>query len=161
MPPETLVVLIAAAAILTAVVGGVFLAFSDFVMKSLSVAPSETGVQTMQLINRRVYKSVFLVLLLGMAPISALIAAFAVPTLPAQATLWLTGGAALYFGGVIAVTMICNVPMNNRLDSMENGLAETNKFWAIYLSRWTWWNHLRTAASLGAAACFTVAAVTV
>lgn len=159
MSPDILVPLIAAAAILNAIVAGVFLTFSDFVMKSLSAAPPATGVQTMQLINRRVYKSVFLVLLLGMAPVSVALALLGLPTLPQAASHWLILGAMLYVIGVLAVTMVCNVPMNKQLDRMVNGAADTNRYWATYLSRWTLWNHLRTAASGAAAVCFVTGAV--
>lgn len=47
--------------------------------------------------------------------------------------------------------MLFNVPLNNLLASTgpEN--------WARYLSTWTRWNHLRTLASIGAAALFIAA----
>ncbi|MHA6262673.1 anthrone oxygenase family protein [Arenibacterium sp. CAU 1754] len=159
MSPDILIPLIAGAAILNAIVAGVFLTFSDFVMKSLSEAPPATGIETMQLINRRVYRSVFLVLLLGMAPVSVAIALLGLPTLPQAASRWLILGATLYVIGVLAVTMVCNVPMNKRLDRMINGSPDTDRYWATYLFRWTLWNHLRTAASGAAAACFVTGAV--
>ena len=58
--------------LLMALVAGVFLAFSDFVMRSLSDASPRAGIEAMQIINRKVYSSVFLVWLLGLAPVSAI-----------------------------------------------------------------------------------------
>lgn len=51
-----------------ALVGGVFLAFSDFIMRSL--ARSAGGAGAMQTINREVFRWVFMTLFLGLAPIS-------------------------------------------------------------------------------------------
>ena len=60
-----------------AVVGGVFLAFSDFVMRSLNMANATTGIEVMQVINREVFNYVFMVLLLGMSALSLLIIGYA------------------------------------------------------------------------------------
>ena len=40
----------------------VFLTFSDFVMKSLFASQPATGTEAMQIINRKVYHSIFMVL---------------------------------------------------------------------------------------------------
>ena len=37
------------------------------------------------------------------------------------------------------------------------GEAETARHWARYVSEWTAWNHVRTAAALGAAISFILA----
>jgi uncharacterized membrane protein len=53
--------------------------------------------------------------------------------------------------------MICNVPLNNRLAAVEPESAEGKVVWTHYLRVWTAWNHVRTAASLAAMACFILA----
>lgn len=61
---------------------------------------------------------------------------------------WLTAAAgALYAGLVFAVTLTCNVPINQALAALSpaDGPAAI-----ALLDRWVWWNHLRSAA--GAAA---------
>jgi len=55
-----------------ALVGGVFLAFSDFIMRSLSHTGGVGGVEAMQVINREVFRWVFMTLFLGMAGSSSL-----------------------------------------------------------------------------------------
>ena len=55
-----------ALAMATGLVAGVFLTFSDFVMKSLFAAEPAAGTEAMQIINRKVYNSIFMVLLIGM-----------------------------------------------------------------------------------------------
>ena len=58
-----------------ALLGGVFLAFSDFIMRALSVAEGGGGAAAMQAINREVFRFVFIPLFLAMAPISVVLAA--------------------------------------------------------------------------------------
>ncbi|MEP0640528.1 MAG: hypothetical protein ABJC93_16505, partial [Roseobacter sp.] len=53
-----------------ALVSGVFLAFSDFIMRSLAHTGGIGGVDAMQAINREVFRWVFMTLFIGMAPIS-------------------------------------------------------------------------------------------
>ena len=71
----------------------------------------------------------------------------------------LTGGI-LYLVGCIGVTMVGNVPLNERLAKANPDDAEAESLWSFYLARWTLWNHVRTAASLAAAACFVIAIAT-
>ena len=64
------------AALAYALLGGVFLAFSDFIMRSLALTGGHGGIEAMQVINREVFRWVFMVLFLGMAPGSLLIAGY-------------------------------------------------------------------------------------
>jgi uncharacterized membrane protein len=66
-------------------------------------------------------------------------------------------GSLLYLIGSILVTMICNVPLNDRLAAVKPESAEGKTMWTHYLSVWTAWNHVRTVASLAAMACFILA----
>lgn len=142
-----------------ALVAGVFQSFSDFVMRALIAAAPSAGMESMQMINRTVFRSVFLVMLLGLAPASLAFAAYALLYPIGAGASWIIAGAAIYVAGVFLVTMLGNVPMNNRLDRMETGSAGAADYWQIYGSRWTQWNHVRTLGSLAAAICFLVAAV--
>ena len=67
---------------------------------------------------------------------------------------WQVAGALLYLIGSIGVTMVCNVPLNNRLANLAPESAEGATFWTQYLSVWTAWNHVRTLACLGSSVCF-------
>lgn len=139
------------AALGSGLVGGVFLAFSDFVMKSLGRIAPEAGVAAMQEINVVVLRSWFLRAFFATALLSvaAIVAALARWQWP-DSVLLLLGGL-LYLLGTFLVTIVCNVPRNNSL--ARDGAA----VWADYLVSWTAWNHVRTAASLAAAALFTLA----
>jgi len=153
------VTVFASVALVMALVAGVFLAFSDFVMRSLWGATPETGIEAMQKINREVYDSVFLVGLLGLAPVSLGLAGYGVMSMSGPTAGWIIVGGLIYFGGTFLVTMLGNVPMNKRLDLMVLTAPETESYWQVYTRDWTRWNHLRTAASAIGSACLLIGSV--
>jgi len=155
MTPSWFFILCEISVIACAVVSGVFLTFSDFVMRSLGGAKHSAGIEAMQIINREVYRSVFMVLLLGMSALSPLLIGYAWFRLAGGASAVITTGGVLYLAGVFAVTLAFNVPMNQRLDGLDFTGAEAAGYWAgTYLPRWTFWNYIRALASAGSAACF-------
>lgn len=141
----------------SALVAGVFQSFSDFVMKALIATEPAGGIEAMQTINRTVYRSVFIVLLLALAPVTIALAVFAVISLKGPAVYWIVAGTAIYFSGVFIVTLLGNVPMNNRLKDMGHKLSATAAYWRIYGVVWTRWNHVRTLGSVSTAFCFLMA----
>lgn len=66
-------------------------------------------------------------------------------------------GSVLYVVGTFLVTMICNVPLNDRLAAADPSSADSARLWATYLTQWTFWNTVRTLAALAAAASLTAA----
>ena len=130
-----------------ALVGGVFLAFSDFIMRSLSRTSGMGGVEAMQVINREVFRWAFMTLFLGMAAVSLFIVGWAATDLstPASALLLLAG--LVYLIGCFGVTVVFNVPMNEALAGMDLSSESTQAYWTnTYLPRWTFWNTFRTLA---------------
>jgi uncharacterized membrane protein len=150
---------LASASLAVGLVAGVFLTFSDFVMRSLGASAPAAGMEAMQQINRKVYRSVFMVLLMGMVPVSLAIAAYAAVSAGGAANAWLIAGAALYILGVFGVTAAGNVPMNKKLDVLEPAGDAPLGYWPRYERNWTLLNHVRTVASAGSAMCFLVGAM--
>ena len=142
-----------------ALVAGVFLTFSDFVMGSLAAATPAGGIQSMQIINRKVFRTIFMVLLLGMSAASPILAAFAVWQGAGAATAWVVAAAMTYMIGVFLVTVVFNVPMNNRLDRMDHLSWAAEAYWLRYVPAWTFWNTVRWLASAVAAVCLLMAVV--
>lgn len=136
-----------------ALVGGVFLAFSDFIMRSLSLTHDQSGIGTMQTINREVFRWVFMTLFLGMAAMSLIIVGHAAINLTGPSgTLILLAGL-VYLIGCFGVTVFCNVPMNEALAGMDRSSEAARVFWTnTYLPRWTFWNTVRTLSCALAAA---------
>jgi len=143
-----------------ALVSGVFLTFSDFVMRSLKGTETTAGISIMQVINREVYKTVFMVLLLGMSALSVLLTVYVAVGNSGSASGWVLTGGLIYLVGVLLVTMVANVPMNKNLDLRQGAAAETAAYWRdAYLPRWTFWNSVRTTASALSAVCYLIACV--
>jgi uncharacterized membrane protein len=136
-----------------ATIGGVFFAFSTFVMGALAQLPPAAGVLAMQRINVVVLNPLFLGTFVGTAGLHGVIAALAVVGWDGRRSVLLLAGAVLYLGGCFGVTMACNVPRNDRLMAAPADSAAARDYWPVYLREWTWWNHVRTVAALAAAAC--------
>ena len=130
-----------------ATVGGVFLAFSDFIMRALAMTSGHGGAEAMQAINREVFRWVFMVLFIGLAPVSLLIAAYGAIVVETGPGMMMMLAGLTYFVGCFGVTVFFNVPMNEALASMEATAGATLDYWTrTYLPRWTFWNTIRTVA---------------
>ncbi len=144
-----MIVLLQIALLAYALVGGVFLAFSDFIMRALAGASRAGGVQAMQSINREVYRRVFMTLFLGLAPVSLVIVIYGVTVLPIPAGALIAGAGVTYLLGCFGVTVLVNVPMNNALANMAYESEEARVYWeGHYVPRWSFWNSLRAAACI-------------
>ncbi len=141
--------LILFACIGAATVGGVFFAFSSFVMKALAQLPPEQGVAAMQRVNIVVINPWFMGLFGGTLLLS--IACVAVSLMAWQPMLLAAG--LLYALGTFGVTGALNVPRNERLARMDAASPEAAAYWPVYVREWTFWNHVRTVAALASAAC--------
>ena len=61
----------------------------------------------------------------------------------------------LYLIGTIGVTIAGNIPLNDALAIVAPGSTDGATLWARYLTDWTFWNHVRTAAAVVAAGMLT------
>lgn len=119
------------------VVAGFLFAFSVGIMTALGGLPGEQGAAAMRAINRAVLNPVFLVVFVGTGAVCVALAGTAVVTGgPVLAVV----AAGLYLVGVLGVTGVVNVPLNDALEAGRVG-------WADYRVRWTRWNHVRTASA--------------
>ena len=142
----------------SAMVGGVFLAFSDFVMRGLGDAEPAHGMEAMQQINRTVYRSIFLTTFMALVPITIGWALYVGiwNVGPIRTLAWAAAG--VYLLSVFVVTAAGNVPMNQHLDNLPIS-GEAFEYWTVYLRTWTLWNHLRTLGSFVTSFCYLLSAV--
>jgi len=138
-------------------VAGIFFAFSAFIMSALGRLPPAGGISAMQSINVVVLNPLFFAVFFGTAAACLALAIAALIAWSNASAPYLLVGSLLYLVGTILVTMLFNVPLNNRLASVSPNSSEGAAVWTRYLSAWTAWNHIRTAASLAAAASFIIA----
>lgn len=147
-------ILVLAVLLGSALMGGLFFAFSTAVMGALGRLEPAAGIAAMQRINEVIQNPVFFLAFFGPALLAITIGVAALAGWSEGRGLPLIAGSAIYLTGIIAVTVLFNVPMNNALAAADPASAEGARIWADYLARWTAWNHVRTVAGLAATACF-------
>ncbi len=136
---------------------GFFFAFSVSVMKALGRLPPAQGIAAMQSINVVVINPVFLIAFFGTAVACVGVAISALRDWHGPGAAYLLAGSLLYVVGSFLVTIVFNVPRNDALAAVDPASAAGAALWANYLTVWTAWNHVRTAAALAAAAALSIA----
>jgi len=126
--------------------GGVFFAWSTFVMDGLRRAAAPAGIAVMQSINRQAPTPAFMLLWLGTGLVTVVLAVWTAVSGGDRRAVLAIAAAVVYIGGSLVTTFARNVPMNDRLDRVDADSAEGAAYWRQYVRRWTAWNHLRTAA---------------
>lgn len=137
------------------VMSGVFHTFSTFVLRGLDDLAAPEAVRAMQGFNRHAPRALA-VPLLGAAVGSAVLGARSLGRLGDTDARWQATGAALYLAA-FGLTALYHVPRNNALDRLPTAPGEEANLaaaWAAYAPGWRRWNHVRTAASVGATVAF-------
>ncbi|MBB3645452.1 putative membrane protein [Rhizobium sp. BK619] len=149
-----LILSLVAAAIGSGLVAGIFFAFSTFIMTAFSRIPAEQGIAAMNSINVTIVRSPFMALFVPTAILCLVIAVLALMNWRGGASALMLAGAALYIVASFLSTIVFNVPMNDALEKATGGGAQAVELWTAYVRDWTWWNHVRTVASLLASVAF-------
>lgn len=157
MISHIVLVLVFAAAIGCGLVAGIFFAFSSFVMAALGRLPSDHGIAAMNAINVTVINPTFFLAFFGTAALCVAASAGVALRWTATGGMFVLLASVIYLVGVIGVTMLRNVPLNNALAAVPPGTPEAAALWTRYLGEWTMWNTVRTVAPVLSAVLFTVA----
>lgn len=142
MSGKLLTVLVLAGALSSALVAGMFYAFSSFIMAALARVPGAEGMRAMNAINVTVITPSFMALFMGTAVLGIGLAIWSLFSIAQTDSQLVLLGALLYVLGCFGVTMVFNVPLNDQLAA-----APTEALWNSYLRTWTLWNSVRTAAA--------------
>ena len=137
--------------------GGVYFAFSAFIMTSLGRIDQAAGIAAMNAINVDIVKSLFMPLFLLTTLAGAALTALAIFRWGQPGALAMLAGGIIYVLGMFVVTMIFNVPLNDTLAAINPASAEAASTWARYLQDWTFWNHVRTITCIAATVLFIAA----
>ena len=146
-------------ALWSALIGGVFSAFSEFVMAGLLRAKPAGGIEVMQHINRTVMKTQFVAGIILIAVFSILFALYANANIEGYARVNIILAAVIYVPSVFLMTMFGNVPMNNKLDRLDHTSAEAALYWEKYGRDWTRLNHVRAIGCALTAIIYIIGAV--
>lgn len=141
------------ATLASGLVAGVFFAFSSFVMAALGRLPPAEGIAAMNSINVTVINPLFMLALFGTGLLCIALAIGAIGAWEQAGSKWILVASALYLFGCTGVTLLRNVPLNDALAAAPQDLT----LWSRYLGEWTFWNHVRTVASLLPALLFAMA----
>ena len=154
MIERILLILTFLAAIGSGVVGGIFFAFSTFVMAALGRLPPEQGIAAMNSINVSVLNPAFFLVFFGTGLVSVALAASSYFSLGEGNGNLILVAVLIYIVGCVGVTIVFNVPLNDALAVAKANTPESAALWSRYLNEWTAWNHVRTFASIISAILF-------
>jgi uncharacterized membrane protein len=157
MMGKTATVLILVSAFSSAMVAGIFYAFSSFVMPALARIQNSEGIHAMNSINVTVITPSFMLLFMGSAVLGIVLGGWSLLSISQLDSQLVLLASLLYVVGCFGVTMLLNVPLNNQLAATSP--TGGHVFWQTYLKTWTLWNSVRTAASALAAIAFIAAAL--
>lgn len=151
-------VLVVAGAVATGLAGGVLFAFSTFVLGGLRRLPAADGAAAMVAINRDALRPPLMLLLAAsvLVPAAAAVVGLVGGEPGAGRAL---AGAVVALVGILGVTAVGNVPLNERLDAAAARPQDLAAAWAAFLPRWLAWNHVRTVAGAAATALLALALV--
>jgi uncharacterized membrane protein len=139
-------VLLALAALASALAAGFFYTWSIAVMPGLDGAAPEVAIGAMQAINAAIRTPEFAFAFFG----ALLLPLLAGALLRGRARLLAWTSAAVYGAGVIAVTFAVNMPLNEALATVTPAPGTGAAVWRGYADPWTAWNHVRAlSAALG------------
>lgn len=138
---ESMLILPLIALVLHGALAGLFYAYSMSVMPGLDKLGPDRAEEAMRHINRAILNPWLYLVFLG-SPVAALAAGLVAG---GPAAVWFHAAAGVSAVGSFLVTVVINVPMNNRIDAGAMS-------WKEYRPRWTAWNTVRTVASLASLA---------
>ncbi|MBZ9670123.1 DUF1772 domain-containing protein [Mesorhizobium sp. ES1-3] len=142
------------AALGAGVVGGVFFAFSNFVMPAFARLPAAGGIAAMNSINVTVITPMFMTALFGTGLVCLVLISGAIIGWSQPGSFWLLAGALIYLVGNPIVTMVFNVPLNDVLAAVDPASSNGAAVWTGFLRDWVMWNHVRTVTAILAMASF-------
>lgn len=130
-----------------AVIGGVYFAFSTFIMAAFATLDRAAAMSAMSAINDVILKSLFMPLFFGTTIVSLAIAVVAILRWDAPGSLVALIAGVVLVVGMFVITAVFNVPLNNELVATAPDSSQAADVWARYLKDWVFWNHVRTVAS--------------
>jgi uncharacterized membrane protein len=142
-----------AAAVGSGAAGGLFLAFSTFVMTGLRRLPPAQGLHAMNAINRSATTSAALMATLFGTGVAGLVVAIgALRDVGDRTAVLQLLAVGAYLVGVVGLTVGYHVPRNEALLLVDPAAPGAASAWRSYAAAWTAANHVRTFSALGACA---------
>ena len=127
-------------------IGGVYFAFSFFVMHSLKKINHLEAIRIMNSINSVILKSPFMLLFFFSSFIAVILFLKNLILFKIIYNQFLSS--LVFLGGMFLCTVIKNVPLNKKLANFNfNDTSNDPELeWGYYYKNWIKWNHIRTAS---------------
>lgn len=138
----------------TGIMAGLFFSFSTFIMEALGEVSSESGMNAMKSINKKILNPLFGVIFFGTALMTLFLFIATLVSSEWNGRTYIISGSLLYLVGTFLVTIIFNVPLNDLLEKEDSTDYSSQQIWRSYIKKWTVWNHIRTVTAVGTLACF-------
>ncbi len=148
--------------LLSGLTGGLMFGWAVSVLPGLRSVADSTYVSTMQNVNREIINPGFVIPFIITPFILAIASLVHFRTGQPRRGWILAAAGATYVIGVLGITGLGNVPLNDALDDFELGTATVEAISArrhSYEDPWNRWHYLRTAASMIVFAATTAAAL--
>jgi uncharacterized membrane protein len=113
-------------------IAGAFFAFAAFVMTALGRLPAPSGIAAMQSIIAAIKGPLFLVVFFGTAALAGVLGLAAPLRWSEPGSGYLLLGSLLFLNGPFGVTLMKNLPLNNRLAAVKPKSAEGASFWTEF-----------------------------
>jgi uncharacterized membrane protein len=143
--------LLALATITTALMAGLFYAFSVSINLAFRHLPDTQYILAMQEINKAIVNPVFLLAFLG-SPLFLTLAALAYRKQPRSPKFgWIFAALVVFIIGSFGVTIVGNIPLNNQLEgfSLEGSSVKQAKVMrGAFAESWNNWHTIRTVCSV-------------
>ncbi|RKE52663.1 DUF1772 domain-containing protein [Sphingobacterium detergens] len=140
---------LAAAVITSALISGLFFAYTFSVNLGLHKLDDKGYLMAMQNINREILNPVFYICFLG-APLLLIASSVMYFDLSSPKFYLIAAACASYIIGVFIITAAKNVPLNNQLDTLDIAGTTSDALQRMRLlieQPWVFWNNLRTVFS--------------
>ncbi|PWS26141.1 DUF1772 domain-containing protein [Pedobacter yonginense] len=148
----------------TALIGGLFYAYSCSVLPGLTRLSDASFLAAMQSINRAILNPLFFTTFMGTLLLLPLCTWLFYDRGQVLAFTLLLVAFLLYFGGVFLITMAGNVPLNNMLDVADLTKLDANELASLryrFESSWNMFHQIRTLAGVVCIALVSFAALSI
>lgn len=149
--------LTSAAAVATAINGGVFFDFSFVVMPGLRELPAAQGITAMQAFDRTAVTPPLMLMMFVTAALCVILIIRSLVTWGSASAPWILAAAIAFLLAAVVITGAANVPISASVDALDPSSTDAQTRWNDLYTQWLWWNHARTLTSITAAVGFTIA----
>ncbi len=133
----------------TGLMAGIYFTFSVVVVKALAQLPNSDGAGAMNQINEVIVKTSFMPLFMisSIGYAGLLIWSMFYSSADNSNFIW---ASLIYLIGMFGITILGNVPLNNKLKNSASDPINLSNTWNDYVDTWTKLNHIRTASCIAA-----------